>query len=311
MPDSDASMLTDPPFNTATTGGTPLVTTPNSFQDAFVKFWGVRGSVPTPGLDTVRYGGNTACVEVLIAGQRIIFDGGTGLRVLGKHLLNTEPPTQAHIFFTHTHWDRIQGFPFFVPAFVEGNRFDIYGAPAANGASIKQCLTDQMLRPNFFTPLQKMSSEMVFHNIVAGSVIHLDHGVMVETIALNAQTGALGFRVTYAGQSLVYATDSDIDRAELDPNLLYLAQGAELFIYGGHYAEMAYPDLNGGAPTLGEHHIELIEKAQVKEMILFHHNPVHDDDYLDQIDMEIHNRCPQLRLAREGMVLQIITAEQS
>ena len=310
MLDADASMLTDHLSNTATTGGAPTVEDTFSCRDAFVKFWGVRGSVPTPGSDTVRYGGNTACVEVLIAKQRIIFDGGTGLRVLGKQLLNREQPLQAHIFFTHTHWDRIQGFPFFVPAFVEGNCFDIYGAPAANGASIKQCLTDQMLRPNFFTPLQKMSSEMSFHNISAGSVIHLDYGVMVETIALNSQTSALGFRVTYAGKSLVYATDSDINSPDLDPNLLYLAQGADLFIYGGHYSETAYPDVGAGTLIPWERNIELARKAQVKEMILFHHNPVHDDDYLDHVEMEIHNRCSQLRLAREGMVLQVATADR-
>lgn len=304
-------MLTDPSSSTATTGGTPIVADPFSYQDAIVKFWGVRGSVPTPGLDTVRYGGNTACVEVLVAGQRLIFDGGTGLRVLGKHLLSVEQPVKAHIFFTHTHWDRIQGFPFFVPAFAQGNQFDIYGATAANGASIKQCLTDQMLRPNFFTPLQKMSSEMTFHNISAGSVIHLDQGVMVETIALNSQTSALGFRVTHAGKSLVYATDSDISSAEPDPNLLYLAQGAELFIYGGHYSETAYPDVNSGAAIPWDKNIELAEKAQVKEMILFHHNPVHDDDYLDHVEMELHNRCARLRLAREGMVLQITTTDKS
>lgn len=303
-------MLTDPSPNATSQRGSLTLTDTFSQKDFVVQFWGVRGSVPTPGLDTVRYGGNTACVEVLIAGHRIIFDGGTGLRVLGKHLLKSESPIQAHIFFTHTHWDRIQGFPFFVPAFVNGNRFDIYGATAANGASIKQCLTDQMLRPNFFTPLQKMASEMEFHNISAGSVIHLEGGVTIETISLNAQTSALGFRVTYAGTALVYATDSDSGGANPDPNLLYLAQGSDLFIYGGHYSETVYPDLNGGAVIPWEQSIELAEKAQVKEMILFHHNPVHDDDYLDHVEMEIHNRCPLLRLAREGMVLQLATADR-
>lgn len=310
MPDADASMLTDSSPTPLMTGGNSTVEDTSSPQDFIVQFWGVRGSVPTPGSETVRYGGNTACVEVLIAGQRLIFDGGTGLRVLGKHLLKLEQPVQAHLFFTHTHWDRIQGFPFFVPAFMKGNRFDVYGAAAANGASIKQCLTDQMLRPNFFTPLQKMSSDMVFHNISAGSVINLEGGITVETIALNAQTSALGFRVTYAGKSLVYATDSVYTQAEPDPNLLYLAHGAELFIYGGHYSEMAYPDLIGGAVIPWEQNIELAKKAQVKEMILFHHNPVHDDDYLDHVEMEIHNRYPQLRLAREGMILQLSTVDK-
>lgn len=306
MSDADASMLTDPYPNFATPGGASTVNDIRSFRNFTVQFWGVRGSVPTPGSDTVRYGGNTACVEVIVGGQRLIFDGGTGLRVLGKHLLQAAQPVQAHLFFTHTHWDRIQGFPFFIPAFVPGNRFDIYGATAANGASIKQCLTDQMLRPNFFTPLQSMSSEMVFHNIAAGSVIHINEGITVETIALNAKTSALGFRITHAGTSLVYATDSDTNGLDPDPNLLYLAHGADLFIYGGHYSEMSYPDLSSGGETPWDTSIALAQKAQVKEMILFHHNPIHDDDYLDHIEMELHNRCPQLRLAREGMILQVV-----
>lgn len=285
---------------------------PSTQREFTVQFWGVRGSIPTPGSDTVRYGGNTACVEVIVAGQRIIFDGGTGLRVLGKHLINTAPNSlKAHIFFTHTHWDRIQGFPFFIPAFVMGNHFDVYGAPAANGASIKQCLTDQMLRPNFFTPLQKMSSEMQFHNIAAGSVITLEHGVIVETIALNSQTSALGFRITYDGKSLVYATDSHNTDSSPDSNLLYLAQGAELLIYGGTYSETAYPDLtDAGADIPWENAIHLAETTQVREMILFHHNPTHHDDYLDHVEMQIRNRCPKLRLAREGMILQLASAGQ-
>jgi len=270
-----------------------------------VKFWGVRGSVPTPGADTVRYGGNTACVEVLLAGHRLVFDGGTGLRVLGKHLLASPHSVTAHIFFTHTHWDRIQGFPFFGPAFIEGNHFDVYGATAANGASIKQRLTDQMLRPNFFTPLQKMSSDMAFHNIAAGNIIHLDDDITVETISLNAATSALGFRISHDGKSVVYATDSHSETLGPDPNLLYLAQGAELLIFGGTYSEPVYASLEGDPTAIScEQSIAIAEKTQVKEMILFHHHPLHDDDYLDHLEMEIHNRCPQLRLAREGMILQ-------
>jgi len=305
MPDSDSSKLTDQLSLSSKTVDAPV---PDEFT---VQFWGVRGSIPTPGMDTVRYGGNTACVELLVAGQRLIFDGGTGLRALGKHLLHSETPVSAHIFFTHTHWDRIQGFPFFVPAFVPGNHFDVYGATAANGASIKQCLTDQMLRPNFFTPLQKMSSDMVFHNIAAGSVLALSDEVMVETIALNPQTSALGFRVTCNGRSLVYATDSNHGHPTLDPNLLYLAQGADLLIYGGTYTETAYHDLDHTPKMSWEQGIDLAKQAQVREMLLFHHSPGHDDDYLDHMEMEIHNRFPKMRLAREGMILQLAEAPKS
>ncbi len=306
MPDPDASMLTAHNM-TPVEGEQASVVQASALhreECLTVKFWGVRGSVPTPGPETVRYGGNTACVEVLLPGRRLIFDGGTGLRVLGKHLLNSHQSVRADIFFTHTHWDRIQGFPFFAPAFMAGNHFDVYGAVAANGASIKQRLTDQMLRPNFFTPLQKMSSNMAFHNIAAGSILQLNDDITVETIALNSATSALGFRINYAGKSIVYATDSH-HTAGPDPSLLYLAQGAELLIYGGTYSEPMYASVEGDPEAIScEQSIMIAQKTQVKEMILFHHNPLFDDDYLDHLEMEIHNRCPQLRLAREGMILQ-------
>lgn len=299
---------------------------PNLGGGFTVQFWGVRGSIPTPGADTVRYGGNTACVEMLVGGKRLIFDGGTGLRVLGKHLLHhTLPQAEAevdptglsptgkariegHIFFTNAQWDRIQGFPFFVPAFVEGNHFHIYGAMAPNGASIKQCLTDQMLRPNFPTPLQAMRSQLEFCNISAGSITTIDD-VVIETIALNRFTSALGFRVTWQGHSVVYASDTDHSTGNADQGLLYLAQQADLLIYDGTYADRNYPEITV-VPTAEtspwEAAVGVATTANVKELIMFHHNPAHDDDCLDHVEMEIHAHFKRARLAREGMIIQVV-----
>ncbi|MGL5083696.1 MAG: MBL fold metallo-hydrolase, partial [Microcoleaceae cyanobacterium] len=162
----------------------------NGFQ---VQFWGVRGSVPTPGRHTVRYGGNTACVELRVGKQRLIFDGGTGLRVLGMSLLK-EMPVEAYLFFAHTHWDHIQGFPFFVPAFIPVNRFYIYGAIAPDGSTIKERLSDQMVHPNFPVPLHVMQSELKFHDIVPGDRLTLADGIVIETAPLNHPNVAVGYR---------------------------------------------------------------------------------------------------------------------
>jgi phosphoribosyl 1,2-cyclic phosphodiesterase len=148
-------------------------------QQFLVRFWGVRGSIACPGPHTVRYGGNTSCVEMLVGGQRIIFDGGTGLRELGVSLL-AEMPLEANLFFTHSHWDHIQGFPFFVPAFVKGNRFNIYGAIAPNGSTIEQRLNDQMLHPNFPVPLQIMGADLKFRDIEIGETVTL--AIFVSTM---------------------------------------------------------------------------------------------------------------------------------
>ncbi|ASC71468.1 Ribonuclease Z [Halomicronema hongdechloris C2206] len=275
-----------------------------SHETFTVQFWGVRGSVPAPGAETIRYGGNTACVEVLVGGQRLILDGGTGLRTLGKHLLRHQDSIKAHLFFTHTHWDRIQGFPFFFPAFAEENCFHIYGAPAPNGASIKQCLTDQMLRPNFTIPLQKMRSHLHFHNISAGNVIPLGD-VLVETIALNHQTSSLGFRISWQGYTLVYATDTDHSHDSVDPNLLYLANEADVLIYDGTYADTYYHDLNCSGAVPWQLGVDAARAANVGKLIMFHHNPCHDDNQLDQLEAEIRSQFQATYLAREGMVVKI------
>lgn len=272
-----------------------------------VRFWGVRGGVPTPSKENIRYGGNTACVELCVAGKRLIFDGGTGLRVLGKSLLQ-QMPVEAHIFFTHTQWDRIQGFPFFLPAFLAGNCFHIYGAMGLNGASIKQRLSEQMLRPNFSVPLQEMQSNLSFHNIVPGSIIHLDD-VTIETVSLNRVSSALGFRIIWNGHSVVYATDAEQDPTQTGSSLRYLAEQADLLIYNAVCADHAYYDPQAVAAarrsSTWQSWIGVAIESRVKQVIMFHHDPTHDDDFLDQIETEMQSVYPHVHLAREGMVLQL------
>ena len=122
----------------------------SKLEDQFkIHFWGVRGSIACPGAATVKYGGNTPCVEMLVGGHRLIFDAGTGIYVLGQSLLS-HLPVNGHLFFSHSHWDHIQGFPFFSPAFMEGNEFDIYGGVIPNGMTIEQRLQEQMLDTGCF-----------------------------------------------------------------------------------------------------------------------------------------------------------------
>jgi phosphoribosyl 1,2-cyclic phosphodiesterase len=273
-------------------------------QTLRVQFWGVRGNIPSPGAETVRYGGNTACVEVLVGNQRLIFDAGTGFRVLGQHMAQQAYPVDASLFFTHTHWDRIQGFPFFIPAFLPQTRLKIYGAPALKGACIKQLLTDQMLRPNFFKPLQTMKAQMTFHNIQAGHVIELED-VTVETISLNRHTNALGYRVNWQDLSLVYATDTDPTQAEVDPGLVYLAQGADVLIFDGTYADAAYTDPDPLPLAPWQLSIQVAEACGVDQLVLFHHNPCHGDDQLDELERKVKAQFSQACLAKEGMAITV------
>jgi phosphoribosyl 1,2-cyclic phosphodiesterase len=260
--------------------------------------------VPTPGVSTTRYGGNTACVEILVGNQRIIFDGGTGLRALGEKLNHLPDPVKAHLFFTHTEWDRIQGFPFFLPAFSPRNDFKIYGATALNGASIKQRLSEQMLRPNFSIPLQDMQARLEFFNISAGSVIQIED-VLIETFSLNQHNGALGYRLNWNNRVLVYATDTDDQK--IDKNLVYLAQQADILIYDGTYADLAYQTnvSNSSLRQPWQTALTLASTAGVRQLILFHHSPMQTDSALDELSAELRQSFPNVILAQEGMSLEL------
>jgi phosphoribosyl 1,2-cyclic phosphodiesterase len=272
-----------------------------------VQFWGVRGSIPTPGLHTVRYGGNTPCVEMQAGGKRLIFDGGTGLHVLGQSLLR-QMPIEAHIFFTHSHWDHVQGFPFFTPGFVRGNDFHIYGAIAPDGSTVEQRLNDQMLHPNFPVPLQIMQANLDFYNVKAGEPIKIND-IIVETAPLNHPGEAVGYRVNWRDGAAVYITDTEHFPDKLDENVMWLARNADILIYDSTYTDDEYHSPN--LPKIGWGHstwqeaVKIAKAANVKTLVIFHHDPAHDDVFLDRVGEEAAVQFPGALMAREGMVLQV------
>src|SRR6516162_4767952 len=150
-----------------------------------ITFWGVRGSIPTPGPATVQIGGNTSCVEVRADKATLIFDGGTGLRLLGKKLLR-EAPLTAHMFFSHVHWDHIQGFPFFEPAFVAGNVFHLYGVNNVS-RTLEETLAGQMDHPNFPVSLTVMAAKMTFRDLTEGENVEVDDGLGGKVSITNAR----------------------------------------------------------------------------------------------------------------------------
>ena len=271
-------------------------------------FWGVRGSVACPGAQTVRYGGNTACIEMNVGGQRLIFDGGTGLRNLGQSML-AEMPVQANMFFTHSHWDHIQGFPFFVPAFVKGNRFKIHGAIAPNGSTIEQRLNDQMLHPNFPVPLQIMGAELEFCDIEVGEVVKIGD-VEISNAMLNHPGEAIGYRVSYRGHSAAYVSDTEHFPGRLDDNVLKLARNADIMIYDCTYTDAEYYDKAaskvGWGHSTWQEAVKLAKAANVKQLVIFHHDPTHTDDFMDDIVRQTSAALPNSIVAKEGMILNLI-----
>ncbi|HEY9850360.1 MAG TPA: MBL fold metallo-hydrolase [Leptolyngbyaceae cyanobacterium] len=281
----------------------------SSMQNQFtIHFWGVRGSIPCPGPHTVRYGGNTPCIEMRVGNKRLIFDGGTGLRVLGQSLLS-HMPLEAYMFFTHSHWDHIQGFPFFTPAFIKGNCFHIYGAVSPNGATVQQRLNDQMLHPNFPVPLQIMGAQLKFYNLEMGDTVELGD-VKIETGLLNHPGEAIGYRINWQGCSAAYISDTEHYPDRLDENVLRLANNADVMIYDATYTDEEYHSPKsskvGWGHSTWQEAVKLAKTANVKQLVIFHHDPLHDDDFLDLVGDRAVQLFPNTILAREGMTIELI-----
>lgn len=276
-------------------------------SEFLIQFWGVRGSVPSPGSDTVRYGGNTSCVEMRIGGKRLIFDGGTGLRMLGKSL-KPEMPIDAHMFFTHYHWDHIQGVPFFTPAFTEGNYLHIHGAVPTPGVSLEEHFLSRVLHLNSPVPVEQIRANIKFHDLICGETFSVDD-ITIATAPLNHPNGAMGYRVTWQGHSVFYCTDTEHFADAPDEHVMRLAQDADMLIYDAMYTDEEYH--NPKSPKVGWGHstwqeaLKVGEKAGVKRVAIFHHEPNHTDDFLDQVALQVAEIAPRSFMAREGLVVSV------
>ncbi len=255
----------------------------------------------------MRYGGNTPCVEIQAGTSQLIFDGGTGLRVLGESL-RSQMPVEAHLFFTHTHWDHIQGFPFFAPAFIQGNCFHIYGTLGPHGQTLKKRLTDQMQHPNFPVPLQVMAGDLKFYDLEEGQCVDIED-IAIHNAPLNHPGGSVGYRVEWRGLTVSYLTDTEHFPDHIDANVLKLAHQADILIYDCTYTDEEYH--GGESNKIGWGHstwqeaVKVARAAEVKQLVLFHHDPLHDDPFLDQISEQIQQVFPNSVMAQESLVLTL------
>ncbi len=257
-----------------------------------VRFWGTRGSLAKPGQSTLRYGGNTSCVEVRAAGTLIVLDCGTGIHGLGQALLATPPPHDGHLLISHTHWDHIQGFPFFAPLFVPGNSWDIY-APGKLGQKLEQTLSGQMEYNYFPVTLEQLGAAIRFHDLGEGRFT-ID-GVQVTAQYLNHPALALGYRLEFGGSAVVYSADHEPhapnpvarpgeppthveDRRHVD-----LMADSDLVIHDAQYTIAEYAQKTGWGHTPAEWATDYAVAAGALRLALFHHDPLRDDEALDRL----------------------------
>ena len=271
-----------------------------------VKFWGVRGSTPTPQAENLRYGGNTSCVEVRLGDRIFIFDCGTGFRVLGHHLEKEfgDRPFAAHVFVSHFHWDHIQGMPFFRPLYDSPNSQFIFHSSSRN-QKLQEVMAYQMASPYFPVNLDEMKAKRDFYDIKNGC-LDMEDGIRIKTAWLNHPQGCLGFRLETKDGVLVYATDNEPGDANFDKAVRKLAEGADLLIYDAQYLPEEYAARRRG---WGHSHwreaVNVVMESGAQELILYHHDPEHTDAIVDKVVENARHYYPKVRAAAEGLEIQL------
>jgi CheY-like chemotaxis protein len=265
-----------------------------------IRFWGTRGSIATPGPTTTRFGGNTSCVEVVTnAGSRFVFDCGTGIRLLGGYMLANAPkPLAATILISHSHWDHIQGFPFFAPAFIPGSKIRICGPDAAYN-SLPHVLAGQMEYTYFPVELGQLSAEITYQSLTEGTV-EID-GARITTQFLNHPAVTLGYRIEADGASVMYLCDhepfweplwrSDGVPGNID-SILHAGdrrhgefmRNADVVIHDAQYTPEEYPAKKNWGHSTYMYATQLAAAMNVKQLFLTHHDPLHSDDYLAEME---------------------------
>jgi phosphoribosyl 1,2-cyclic phosphodiesterase len=269
-----------------------------------IKFWGVRGSIASPGPETAGVGGNTSCVEVRCGETRLVLDAGTGIRRLGDALM-AEGAVDATVLLSHLHWDHIQGLPFFVPAYLPSTRLQIAGG-GGGGASLERVLAGQMTAPVFPVRLDELGADLRLREVRSGDRFDVGEA-HVRVARLNHPGGVLAYRIEHGGRSVVYATDTE-HYACVDPALRALAEGADVLIYDSQYTPEEYRgDL--GRSRVGWGHstyvagAEVARAAGVGRYVLYHHDPQRDDAGVADLERRAQELFPSSVAAREGMVL--------
>lgn len=274
-------------------------------SDLSIRFWGVRGSIPCPGPETIRYGGNTSCVEMRCGRRLLVFDGGSGLRPLGKALVESGRPVDLDLFYSHTHFDHIAGLPFFAPAYSAGCRIRFWaGHLKPAGSNIKSVLQQMMSKPLFPIPIEVLTARLDFRDFAAGDTLTPYAGIKLVTAPLNHPDGCCGYRVEFAGKSVAYITDTEHRAGRSDPNVLKLMQRADVAIYDSSYTDEEYPRHRGWGHSTWEEGARLAKEARCKQLVLFHHDPSHTDAMMDQIAADAAHVKPGTIVAHEGLLLQ-------
>ena len=273
-------------------------------DDFTIRFWGVRGSISCSGPETMRYGGNTSSLEVRCGERLLLFDAGSGIRYLGN-MLAAQAPIDSDLYLTHTHFDHVCGLPFFRPFFQAQNTFRVWAGHLGGRVSLHRVVSEFMMSPLFPVPPEVFRSNLSYREFQAGQTLEPGPGIRLRTTALNHPDGATGYRIEYGGRAACYLTDTEHVPGAPDRNILALIEGADVVIYDSMYTDREFAEGHAGwGHSTWQEGVRLCQAAGAKRLVVFHHDPDHDDDTLDAIARELEKLMPGSLLAREGLVLR-------
>jgi phosphoribosyl 1,2-cyclic phosphodiesterase len=273
----------------------------NKRQELRLNFWGVRGSIPTPQVENLGFGGNTPCLEVRYGSQLLIFDAGSGLRMLGHKLQQEfgQKKMDLCLFLTHFHWDHIQGIPFFSPLYRENNEVRFYSGALQGG--LREKLEGQMSKPYFPVNFETLTAVRSFIEIPRRSI--RCGQVIIHPFELNHPQGCSGYRIETPAGIIVYATDLEHGDPRLDKVVRDYSQGADILIYDAQYTPEEYASHRGWGHSTWAEGIKTARDAGAKRLILFHHDPMHSDDMLREIERNARREFENTSAATENTAI--------
>lgn len=265
-----------------------------------IAFWGTRGTLPAPGQQFLKAGGNTNCTEVTCGNHTIVIDAGTGLRQLGSSVITQKATNSVHLMLTHAHYDHIEGIPFFAPMFEDGRKLDIYCGELDGGRNTRETLQGLMRRPYFPVGPEVFCADLSYNDVKSGETFKISDEIVVRTAGLNHPGGATAYRIDYRGKSFACITDTEHIPGKPDEAVLQLIEGVDLFTYDCSLTDLELPEFEGYGHSTFEEAIRLCKMADAKAMRAFHHMPFRTDADLDDIETYIRRELPDGAIAREG-----------
>ena len=282
-------------------------------QKFFAKFWGARGTMASTSDDTNRYGGNTACVEINCGDETLIFDAGSGLRLLGDDIMKRAVKNdkkdikrkRLNLFFTHCHYDHISGFPFFAPFFDKKTKIDIWSGHLTGEDKTERMILSYMRPPFFPVGPEVFAAKLRYRDFEPQDQLKPAKGIKVSTLSLNHHDECIGYRVDFDDRSICYITDTTHILGSPDTRIIEFCRDTDLMIYDGTYTDSEFPQFANFGHSTWQEGQRLAKTAKAKRYCIFHHRPSRTDKALDKIEKQARAKFAKSWAAHEGLVIKV------